>query len=126
MRCVHRPLLESQLFVQNLVRYQTEDAGLLLLAPHPEANHWELMYMGLAPTWRGYGLGKQVVNEALRKAKEAGMKEVILSVDQRNTPAKRLYQNHGFETRTTCTVHAWISEKSATPSFPSGVIGKPV
>ncbi|MGS2744956.1 GNAT family N-acetyltransferase [Halomonas sp. LS-001] len=109
-----------------LVRYQKEDAGLLLLAPHPEANNWELMYMGLAPTWRGHGLGRQVVNEALRKAKEAGMKEVILAVDQRNTPAQRLYENHGFETRTTCAVHAWISKQSTTPSFPSGVIGNPV
>ena len=94
-----------------LVRYETEDAGLLLLAPHPEANNWELMYMGLTPGWRGYGLGKQVVNEALRKAKEAGMGEVILAVDQRNIPAHRLYENHGFETRVTCTVHAWLSKQ---------------
>lgn len=93
-----------------LVRYQAEDAGLLLLAPHPEANNWELMYMGLTPARRGHGLARQVVNEALRKAKEAGMGEVILAVDQRNTPAQRLYENHGFETRTTCDVHAWISE----------------
>lgn len=93
-----------------MVRHQEEDAGLLLLAPHPEDNNWELMYMGLTPRCRGHGVGQQVISEAIRKAKEAGAEAVILAVDQRNTPARNLYRQCGFETRTTCSVHAWLSE----------------
>ena len=33
------------------------DVGVLLLADHPRARHWELMYMGLVPEARGTGLG---------------------------------------------------------------------
>ncbi|HAA44774.1 MAG: acetyltransferase [Halomonas sp. 54_146] len=92
-----------------LVRCEGEDAGVLLLAPHPEANHWEVMYMGLAPAWRGRGLGKHVVNEALRQAANAGVEEVILAVDKRNTPAQALYQRAGFVLRATCDVHGWLT-----------------
>ncbi|SDO26872.1 GNAT family N-acetyltransferase [Vreelandella arcis] len=97
-----------------LVRYEGEDAGVLLLAPHPESSNWELMYMGLVPAWRGRGLGIQVVNEAIHRAREAGMEEVILAVDERNTPARQLYEQFGFRSRLTCVVHAWM-QKSEKP-----------
>ena len=96
-----------------LVRCEGADAGVLLLAPHTESTNWELMYMGLVPAWRGRGLGSQVVKEALHRAREAGMEEVILAVDERNTPARQLYEQFGFRPRLTCVVHAWMqnSEK---------------
>lgn len=97
-----------------LVRCEGEDAGVLLLAPHPEFLNWELMYMGLVPAWRGRGLATQVVNEAIRRAKAAGMEEVILAVDERNTPARQLYERFGFGLRVTCVVHAWM-QKSEQP-----------
>lgn len=97
-----------------LVRCEGEDAGVLLLAPHPESNNWELMYMGLVPAWRGRGLGIQVVNEAIHRAREAGMEEVILAVDERNTPARQLYEQFGFRSRLSCVVHAWM-QKSEKP-----------
>ena len=97
-----------------LARCEGEDAGILLLAPHPESTNWELMYMGLVPAWRGRGLGIQMVNEALHRAREAGMEEVILAVDERNTPARRLYEQFGFRSRLTCVVHAWM-HKSEKP-----------
>ncbi|WP_346795876.1 GNAT family N-acetyltransferase [Halomonas sp. Bachu 37] len=101
-----------------LVRCEGEDAGVLLLAPHPEAGNWELMYMGLVPAWRGRGLGRQVVNEALRRAAKAGVDEVLLAVDERNTPARQLYEQAGFKVQASCVVHAWI-DASATAANPS-------
>lgn len=91
------------------VHCEGEDAGVLLLAPHPAANHWELMYMGLVPAWRGRGLGQQVVNEAIRQAGAAGMEAVILAVDERNTPARGLYESAGFRLHARCAVHAWLA-----------------
>ena len=35
------------------VRAEGEDVGVLLLADHPAARHWELMYMGLVPESAG-------------------------------------------------------------------------
>ncbi|CAM3796180.1 GNAT family N-acetyltransferase [Vreelandella rituensis] len=91
-----------------LVRCEGEDAGVLLLAPHPEASNWELMYMGLAPAWRSRGLGRQVVNEAIHRARAAGVEEVVLAVDDRNSPARALYEGAGFGLRASCAVHAWL------------------
>ncbi|WP_346795867.1 GNAT family N-acetyltransferase [Halomonas sp. Bachu 37] len=97
-----------------LVRCENEDAGVLLLAPHPAAGNWELMYMGLVPAWRGHGLGRQVVDKTLRLAGEAGVNEVLLAVDERNTPARTLYEQAGFEVRARCVVHAWLMRTSTT------------
>ena len=37
---------------------------MLLLADHPKARHWELMYMGLVPEVRGRGWGRQIARYA--------------------------------------------------------------
>ena len=44
-----------------LVRSDGADVGVLLLAEHRAARHWELLYMGLAPRARGRKLGRDVV-----------------------------------------------------------------
>ncbi|CAO1669984.1 GCN5-like N-acetyltransferase [Halomonas sp. NYA30] len=78
------------------VNYQDAVAGVLLLAPRPSLGRWELMLMGLAPEWRGIGLGRALLNSALELAQQAGVQEVMLAVDNVNLPAKRLYQEAGF------------------------------
>ena len=55
---VFRP--ENWLFV----RSGGQDVGVLLLADHPQARHWELMYMGLVPEVRGRGWGRQIARYA--------------------------------------------------------------
>ena len=46
------------------VRSDGRDVGVLLLADHPKAKHWELMYMGLIPEVRGRGWGRQITRYA--------------------------------------------------------------
>ncbi|BBI65327.1 hypothetical protein HSBAA_66330 [Vreelandella sulfidaeris] len=54
------------------------------------------MLMGLAPDWRGKGLGRSLLNKALELAQQSGALDVVLAVDDVNLPAKRLYQQAGF------------------------------
>lgn len=90
-----------------ILRFKGEDAGLLLLAPHPRTPCWELIYMGLVPAWRGHGLGRLLVEEALSRARDDGAELVLLSVDVRNQPARRLYEQTGFRVYAERSLYAW-------------------
>jgi mycothiol synthase len=89
------------------VGYQADIVGVLLLAPRPSLGRWELMLMGLTPEWRGMGLGRALLNSALALAQQAGVQEVMLAVDDVNLPAKRLYQQAGFEQYAQQRLLAW-------------------
>ncbi len=80
-----------------LVRHEGEAAGVLLVSAGLSNPAWELIYMGLRPGCRGRGLGRQLVRKALCAAKLAGAAELLLSVDERNCFARRLYDAVGFE-----------------------------
>lgn len=81
--------------------------GVLLLAPRHEVNRWELMLMGVVPEWRRQGLGRYILNDALTLAQQAGAHELLLSVDQDNTPAFDLYSRAGFTEYAQQHVLAW-------------------
>jgi ribosomal protein S18 acetylase RimI-like enzyme len=80
-----------------IVRANSEDVGVLLLADHPAAKHWELMYMGLVPEVRGKHWGQQITRYAQRLAGQAGVERIVLAVDSTNAPALRMYRSTGFE-----------------------------
>ena len=82
-----------------LVRHQNEDVGCLLLADHPEQENWELVYMGLVPSARGYGWGKDITRHAQLLTRRSGRPRLVLAVDAANGPAIRMYSMLGF--------HAW-------------------
>lgn len=79
-----------------LVEHAGRDAGVVLVGAMPEAGEWDLSYLGLVPAARGRGLGRAVVGEVLRRARQAGVRRVVLGVDERNAPALRLYRAVGF------------------------------
>ena len=89
------------------VGYRDAVVGVLLLAPRPALDRWELMLMGLTPDWRGKGLGRALLNKALGLAQQAGVQKVVLAVDDVNVPAKRLYQQAGFIRYTQQRLFAW-------------------
>lgn len=91
-----------------LLRYRGQDAGVLLMAPHPGTSCWELVYMGVVPGYRGHGLGRQLVVEALRRARNGGASQVLLSVDRRNHLARRLYEHSGFSVYASRSLYAWL------------------
>jgi ribosomal protein S18 acetylase RimI-like enzyme len=78
------------------VRSEGEDVGVLLLADHRAAKHWELMYMGLVPSARGRKLGCDVVRHAQRLASAARAERIVLAVDAENIPAIKMYNETGF------------------------------
>jgi ribosomal protein S18 acetylase RimI-like enzyme len=80
-----------------IVRANGEDVGVLLLADHPAAGHWELMYMGLVPEVRGKHWGQQITQHAQWLAGQAGVERIVLAVDSTNLPALRMYRSTGFE-----------------------------
>ncbi len=73
-----------------------QDVGCLLMADHPEAEQWELVYMGLVPAARGGGRGLQVVQYAQWQARLAGSPRLVLAVDAENAPALAMYAAAGF------------------------------
>jgi ribosomal protein S18 acetylase RimI-like enzyme len=75
-----------------------EPVGVLLLSMLPQRHAAELVYLGLSPAWRGRGLGRRLVEHALSLAHARRAETVLLAVDDRNTPAMRLYESLGFVT----------------------------
>lgn len=72
--------------------------GVLLLNGVPNRPALELVYLGLSPALRGQGMGRRLVKLALDTAARERRRELILAVDQSNTPALALYQSMGFIT----------------------------
>jgi ribosomal protein S18 acetylase RimI-like enzyme len=79
------------------VRYGGADVGVLLLADHPAARHWELMYMGIVLEYRGRGWGRQIARYAQWLARGARAERLLVAVDSTNKPASSTYRSTGFE-----------------------------
>jgi ribosomal protein S18 acetylase RimI-like enzyme len=77
-------------------RAEGQDVGMLLLADHQTACHWELMYMGVVPIVRRRRFGSAILRHAQRCAFAAGTQRIVLGVDVANCPAIRLYEAAGF------------------------------
>jgi ribosomal protein S18 acetylase RimI-like enzyme len=97
-----------------IVRAGETDVGVLLLADHPKAGHWELMYMGLVPDARGRGWGRQIAQHAQWLAGRAGVERIVLAVDSVNEPALRVYRHSGFEMWDRRAVYVRIPPKVET------------
>lgn len=52
------------------------------------------------PPWRGRGLGRRALEEACRRARDAGVRALHLEVANDNERAMRLYAALGFDNRT--------------------------
>ncbi len=55
-----------------------------------------VQYLGVAPDRRGRGLGRRLLAQALRWFQESGMPQASLTVEDRNTGARGLYESVGF------------------------------
>lgn len=81
-----------------LVRLDGRPCGAMLLNRCPDQKSVELAYLGLGPQARGKGLGKQLLAFGLERVRKANPGWVMTcAVDERNTPALRLYASLGFE-----------------------------
>jgi ribosomal protein S18 acetylase RimI-like enzyme len=70
--------------------------GLILLTEMADGVTWELAYIGIVPEHRRRGLGRVLTLHALNLLRDQPATRLILCVDERNRPARRLYQSLGF------------------------------
>jgi hypothetical protein len=68
----------------------------LLLADYPEQENWELLYVGLIPSARGHGWGREITRHAQWLTRQARRPRLVLAVDAANEPALRMYAALGF------------------------------
>jgi len=73
-----------------------EDAGVILLNDHPDQDAVELVYLGVAPNFRGLGLGRRMLIDGLSKAAGRGRAVMFLAVDCENHFANSLYNEFNF------------------------------
>jgi ribosomal-protein-alanine N-acetyltransferase len=60
------------------------------------AGEAEILSVAIAPTWRGRGLSRQLLDLHLRRLAGLGIRAVYLEVGDHNAPACRLYGRAGF------------------------------
>ena len=56
----------------------------------------DLVYLGVVPEARRRGIGRAVMDRAIRDTAEVGLPQMGLAVDVSNIPAMRLYERAGF------------------------------
>ena len=56
----------------------------------------EVYVVGVAPAWRGTGLGRALVLAGLAHLRQAGLAQAMLFVDEANTAEIGLYESLGF------------------------------
>jgi ribosomal-protein-alanine N-acetyltransferase len=61
------------------------------------ADEAEVLTIAVAPTEQGRGLGRQLMEEAMRHLYREGTAACFLEVDEGNAAAMRLYRSLGFE-----------------------------
>ena len=55
-----------------------------------------LAAMGIAPAWRGQGVGRWLIRQLIAEARARGERRMLLEVIEQNEPAVRLYSRAGF------------------------------
>lgn len=74
--------------------------AVILLAQVAQGGAHELVYLGVAPDYRGKGIGGRLMSYAVSEAARQGGSRLYLAVDDRNDPAVRLYTAMGFRAST--------------------------
>ena len=73
-----------------------QPAAVMLLNLVPQRQALELVYLGVDLSWRRQGIAKKLLSYGIGKCRRYDVSNMILAVDDSNTPAKHLYQEMGF------------------------------
>lgn len=98
-----------------LVRVDGRDAGCILLAQLTHGPLVEVVYMGVRPEFRGRRIGDLLLRRALELTRQSSAKQLTLVVDERNEPARRVYERFGFKQLTVrdAYLYHWSGPKAA-------------
>lgn len=83
-----------------LLLHGSDPVAVLLLGMNHQADGMELVYLGLSPQVRGYGLGNYFMQVAEARVCERKVSKLSLAVDAANAPALKLYYRHGMKQMT--------------------------
>jgi len=72
-----------------------EVVGTCAIVPH-EVGEFELLKLAVAPSARGQGIGRQLIEACLDRARQLGAKRVDLLSSSKLGAAVRLYERTGF------------------------------
>jgi len=64
--------------------------------------------IGVVPAWRGYGIGRELIQRALNGFQSVGCRQVTLEVTVHNLSAIRLYQSIGFKPMETVFKYGYV------------------
>ena len=78
-----------------LARVEGKLAGVVALRPH-DAGRCELKRLWVRPGFRGYGLGRRLVEVAIAAGRKAGHGRLCLDTLGQMTTARPLYESLGF------------------------------
>jgi mycothiol synthase len=70
--------------------------GVVMLIEMADGFSWDLAYLGVVPKHRQRGLGQAMTLHALHALQTQPVTRVLIAVDERNLPARRLYHSLGF------------------------------
>lgn len=104
-------ILESEENVLNLIEISkificeidSDIIGMIYFIPkgNPtelyESDWCYIRFLGVDPKYRGFGIGKELVNSCLRYAKKSGEKTIALHTSEFMNPARIMYEKIGFE-----------------------------
>lgn len=79
-----------------IVRVEGGNAGCLLLSELTQAGLFEVVYTGVVPAYRGRGVGKLLMRRALWHCGRRRARQLMVVVDERNRPARKLYAGFGL------------------------------
>jgi len=85
----------------------------VLPKPHPAMRHSGVLGMGVIDSHRGRGIGRALMEAALKAAWEKGLSRIELTVRADNARAKRLYESFGFAVEGLCRNHMLVQGEYA-------------
>lgn len=89
-----------------LARRDNFDLGCALVNPQPNGSVAELVYLGVAPAARRQGIGRVLLQKTLDACRARRFEQLLVVVDERNAPARRLYDAFHFTLNT--KREAWL------------------
>jgi [ribosomal protein S18]-alanine N-acetyltransferase len=86
------------LLERNVVAQRITAGGKLIgfILSRVAAGEAEILSVAIAPSWRGRGLSRRLLDLHMRRLAGIGVRSIFLEVGEQNAPACRLYRRAGF------------------------------
>lgn len=89
-----------------VAEYNNKIVGCIAIQHHPD-NEAQLRWFLLDPAFRGLGIGKRLLADALNFCKERNNKNVFLLTTNMQDKALEMYKKAGFQLTESVEVHQW-------------------